>query len=680
MKPKRSLRILFFFVVLCMGFTLVGYGQQTEQEILKKLEGATEEEKVTLMIDLSKNQAQGDLKKALDWAQKGKDQAEKLGNKILQADAYNQLGYIKLLDQKKEQASALFQKAYKISVEQGYDKGAGFSQNGYGLLWLQVDDYAKALEDFDKAQDYFQKSEYELGEAFTMNNRGTVYEAIGEYEQALKQYLAALKIYEKNDEKKEMAVTYNNIGSVNNQMGNGESALEHYTLALKLSEKLNNKIDMASTLNNMGILYARLGYHKEALSFLDKAYNLSFENEDATLVATTLSNIASVYEGQGDFDKALEYYGRALSEYDKINDLKGLVSIFNNVGTLYSKKDDHEMALKKHLMALNLAKKISYREGLESVLHNLSLDYKALGDYEQANKYLTLHGQMREHVRNENVAKKFADAQTFYQTEKKDAEIESQKQELDIQALRMRLILIILSAVGLFLIIVVILSIRIYKERQKSEKLLLNILPKKVADTLKKFGETEPENFPEVTMYFSDIVGFTNTSKNLDPKFLIEELNDIFTTFDNIMERHGCERIKTIGDAYMGVCGLPAPNENHAQNIARASMEIVEALENRNKKSSQIWEIRVGIHTGRVTGGIVGVKKYIYDVFGDTVNTAARMESHSEPMRVNVSQTTYERLKDQFLFEKRQPLVVKGKGLFQMYFLKEEKTEKITLS
>ncbi len=170
-------------------------------------------------------------------------------------------------------------------------------------------------------------------------------------------------------------------------------------------------------------------------------------------------------------------------------------------------------------------------------------------------------------------------------------------------------------------------------------------------------------------MYFSDIVSFTKASNSLDPKFLIEELNDIFTTFDNIMESHNCERIKTIGDAYMGVCGLPAPNENHAENIARAALDIVEALDKRNQTSEQVWRIRVGIHTGKVTGGVVGIKKYIYDVFGDTVNTASRMESNSEPMRINVSDKTYEILKGKFDFEEREPVEVKGKGIFQMYFL-----------
>lgn len=219
----------------------------------------------------------------------------------------------------------------------------------------------------------------------------------------------------------------------------------------------------------------------------------------------------------------------------------------------------------------------------------------------------------------------------------------------------------------------------IARERDKNEKLLLNTLPIKVVNDLKTRGVSEPEKFNEVTVFFSDIVGFTKMSSTLDPKKLINELNEIYTRFDEIVTENHCERIKTIGDAYMAVCGMPNPDDHHAENILRTAVGIIRYLNERNENSALKWKVRIGIHSGTVVGGIVGVKKYIYDVFGDTINTASRMETSSEPMRINISNSTYELIKDSGIvrelnlkFTPREPMEVKGKGKMNMYFVDME--------
>ena len=212
-------------------------------------------------------------------------------------------------------------------------------------------------------------------------------------------------------------------------------------------------------------------------------------------------------------------------------------------------------------------------------------------------------------------------------------------------------------------------TIELEQEKEKTEQLLLNTLPLRVVNELKENGYSKPESFENVSVYFSDIVGFTTVSTKLEPAVLIKELNDIFTVFDDIMEKFECERIKTIGDAYLAVCGMPDKNENHAENLAKAALEIKEYLKRRNEHSTINWKIRIGLHSGKVVGGIVGVRKYIYDVFGDTINTTSRMESNSEPMRINVSETTYLLLKDKFSFIAREPMEIKGKGMMKMFFL-----------
>jgi class 3 adenylate cyclase len=206
-------------------------------------------------------------------------------------------------------------------------------------------------------------------------------------------------------------------------------------------------------------------------------------------------------------------------------------------------------------------------------------------------------------------------------------------------------------------------------EKDKSDKLLHNILPLKVAKDLKEKGKTEPESFENVSVFFSDFVGFTKMASNLEPKKLIIELNELFTRFDEIMEKHHCERLKTIGDGYLSVCGMPAPNENHAENMIDAALEIKEFMNERNKTAEHEMMLRIGIHSGQVVGGIVGIKKYAYDVFGDTINTTSRMESLSEPMKINISEFTFKLIKDKYEFVKRPLLEAKGKGKLQTYFV-----------
>ena len=209
----------------------------------------------------------------------------------------------------------------------------------------------------------------------------------------------------------------------------------------------------------------------------------------------------------------------------------------------------------------------------------------------------------------------------------------------------------------------------IRKEQEKSEKLLLNILPAAVADDLKKYGKTEPRSYKNVTIFFSDIVNFTEMSSNLSPKYLIDELNEIFTIFDRTIKENQCERIKTIGDAYLAVCGMHEKNERHAENMVAAALEIIRRLKERNQKNRIQWRIRIGIHSGEIAGGIVGTDKYIYDVFGDAINTASRMEHNSEPMKVNISGATHGLLDGKFVCIQRGAMRIKGKGRMDMYFV-----------
>lgn len=206
-------------------------------------------------------------------------------------------------------------------------------------------------------------------------------------------------------------------------------------------------------------------------------------------------------------------------------------------------------------------------------------------------------------------------------------------------------------------------------ERKRSEDLLLNILPVKVAQELKDSGTHVPEHFYAVTVLFADMVDFTVKAEMISAADLIADLNEIFTGFDEICEQLGCERIKTIGDAYLCVCGMPEKCDDHASRIVLAACRFIEFLNQRNETKSIKWQTRIGVDSGPVVAGIVGIKKYIYDVFGNTINMAARMETCSLPMQVNISQATKELLNDEFVIEERGDLPVKGKDRQNMFFV-----------
>ncbi len=207
------------------------------------------------------------------------------------------------------------------------------------------------------------------------------------------------------------------------------------------------------------------------------------------------------------------------------------------------------------------------------------------------------------------------------------------------------------------------------REKERSEKLLLNILPEEIADRLKDGPSTIAEYFPSVSVLFADLCGFTEFSQSIEPRELVGLLDEIFSAFDQLARSHGVEKIKTIGDAYMAVAGLPIPRADHADAVAKLALGMQDAFRDVMKARGLAMQVRIGIHTGPVVAGVIGRHKFTYDLWGDTVNLASRMESHGEPSRIHVSQSTREILGNRFRFADRGEIPVKGKGLVRTSFL-----------
>ena len=209
-------------------------------------------------------------------------------------------------------------------------------------------------------------------------------------------------------------------------------------------------------------------------------------------------------------------------------------------------------------------------------------------------------------------------------------------------------------------------------EKERAERLLLNIMPKAVFEEMKDYGTVTPQLFEDASILMIDFVGHTEMEISRDPAALVTELNDMFTVFDRITDMFNCERIRTVGDGYVAVSGLPDQTPDHARNLARVALRMLRYIEKRNSAHAEAWHCRIGINSGPVIGSLVGVQKYVYDIFGPGINMASRMETLSEPMKITVSERTYQLIKDDFELTDRGKFDVKGFGEQSLYFLERE--------
>jgi class 3 adenylate cyclase len=284
-----------------------------------------------------------------------------------------------------------------------------------------------------------------------------------------------------------------------------------------------------------------------------------------------------------------------------------------------------------------------------------------------------LFSELNDTLMNEENKKQFAEMNAKYETEKKDNEISQLNKDRDVQEIIRN------SFMGGFAVVLLFAGIffsqrnKIRKGKRRSDELLLNILPEETAEELKETGTAKAKSFDSVSVLFTDFKNFSQASEKLSPEELVAEINHCYSGFDEIIVKHGLEKIKTIGDSYMCAGGLPIPNKTNAEDIVRAALEICDFMKREKQKGETegkpYFEVRIGCHTGPVVAGIVGTKKFAYDIWGDTVNIASRMESSGEAGKVNISEATYELVKDKFHCIPRGKISAKNKGEIEMYFV-----------
>jgi class 3 adenylate cyclase len=573
----------------------------------------------------------GQYEQALSWADKACEHINDLTNKSIAADAYSTRANIK---------TVLFA-------------------------------YSESLEDYKISNKYCTEALESRKMAHNYAAMGNIYRLMADYHSAMESLEIALDLSDKYDIQKTKSYALCKIAHVHYSTGNYKSALDYYADGIEIAEKYNEISIQVESISAIGRIFNNLNEKELSLEYYQKALNLANQHKLYIYSAENLRLIANIYQGNELYELALEYYNKCLDICESIQ-YKGIMSdILNDIGTVYADMEQYDLALeymhkalyleektgRKHQMAVivgcigyiysdtkfpeyNLVKAEEYYLHGLMLLENIDMKrlklnfYKSLADiYEQLQRWQ----EYSFHLKN------------YYETEKSVLSIEARKQadklEYERKTAEREKQIAVERAVT---------AARI----DEQQNLIHNILPPIIADRLLKNETFIADNYSGVSVLFMDLVNFTQLSGRIPPRQLIYLLNTIFSRADKVMERFGLEKIKTIGDAYMAVAGAPISVSDHASRAANAALALLEEMNNLSitipdELGSSDWardlgqiNVRIGLHCGDAIGGVIGDKKFSFDLWGDAVNTASRMESHGEPGRIHVSEEFAQKLRE----------------------------------
>nr|WP_294924919.1 adenylate/guanylate cyclase domain-containing protein [uncultured Flavobacterium sp.] len=589
-------------------------------------------------------------------------------------------------------AMALFEKSLKIYQKIGDQKGIGDNFNKIATTHYYLGDYIKALSYYTKSKETYEKINFKKGISSALNNMGAVYYYLGNYPKALEFYNQAIKIQKKIGDKKIIAATTQNIGGIYIDIKDYSNAMIYSQKANSIYRELKDSTGISHNLNGAGKIYMMQKHYSKAYDYFSQALTIADKINDEQKKIEVLYNLGELFHIQDDLTKSLSYYNLCLKASKKINSLQYTAISQIAIGVILNQLGENYKAIEKCKTGLEIAENLGALSVKKEACKCLYGAYKSSGNtksalafYEKSNAYddsLQSH-ETSNKILNMEFQKALLMDSIAYVTKEHTIEIRH-KEEVEKKEEQRNLIII---SLGFILLIAIALWNRLNYvrksrealkiEKERSEKLLLNILPEEIAEELKEKGFVNARDFNLVSILFTDFKSFTQTAEKMSPKDLVEEINVCFKAFDLISDKYDIEKIKTIGDSYMAAGGIPNPNPASIKNIVLAGLEMQEFMIERKIQNSIInkpaFEMRLGIHAGPIVAGIVGVKKFQYDVWGDTVNTASRVESNGMAGKVNISQSLYNLIRHEkcFQFQYRGDIYAKGKGEIKMYFVEK---------
>lgn len=559
----------------------------------------------------------------------------------------------------------LAEKALVWSEQAKFNSGIRKACLRLGSVWMTRGENQKAKSHINRALQIDLKANHTKNLAVDYHLMAYVHEGNGHQDSGFAALYKALRYAETEKDPELLAHIYSSLGVFNHDYDRFELSIQNFLEAERLALKAKNADQLISIYMGLGNVKYSQDSFSEALHFYKRVDSLSLATGDEISRLQNLNNMALCLAETRQFPAAIELYREALNGYTANSMLLEEANIYYNLGELFSKLNEIDSSLYYYKRSINLNRKINYLPSVANAYQAISDLYARKDDFMMAYTFHLRYSALSDSLLNSEKISSISEMKTRFETEKKEQEILSLSLKNAIKNRQNNLFLggtILLLG---FSLVLFIQRNRIKKERNKSDKLLLNILPGEVAEELKHSGNSAARLYPRVSVLFTDFINFTGISATLTPEELVAEIHRNFTAFDQITENHGLEKIKTIGDAYLAVCGLPHETSDHAERVVRAAQEIIEFL----AQGGSRFEIRIGIHSGPVVAGIVGIKKYAYDIWGDTVNTAARMEQNSEAGKINISGATYALIQNTIPCTYRGMVAAKNKGEIDMYFV-----------
>ena len=601
-------------------------------------------------------------------------------------------------DYRYEDAIRLADQAIKLATKSN-DESSLLKAEFYKAISIQENDPTKSdTKLIEEMMIRMDELGLELERARAHNFLATIYSRYGDLEKSIENYLAAKDIFESTGNLTGVSSTHSNLSLVYYDQRDYEEAFFHARKALEMDIAMKSLYKIQSSYNNLAIIFEHTGPLDSAIYYHKLSLEYAKLGKNPYSVGLALSNLGNNYANKGDLILAEETLLEALRIRDSLGYSRGLAYTHNRLANLYQKNKQLTKAKYHAEKSLENAEKAGEVKILRMAYQRLQEVAEETGDYRSELAYLKKATLLKDSILNESNTKSITQMMLNYEFEKKQIldsiKNEQEKRERDLvfnerlQVERSRKIIFMISglfllvlAVGFFLRYQFVKKSReiISKEKDRSDELLLNILPAEVAEELKAKGSSDAKDFDQVTVIFTDFADFTKKVQQLSAQELVKELNICFKAFDHIIHDLGLEKIKTIGDAYMAAGGLNS--KSGAKEVALASIQMKKFIDERNADpniSKKIkFDMRCGINSGPVVAGIVGIKKFQYDIWGDTVNTAQRMEANCEINRINISENTYSLLKDDshFTFTERGFMAVKGKGEMEMWYVDERKLD-----
>lgn len=595
-----------------------------------------------------------------------------------------------------------------------------------GLLHQLVQAYSRAGA-YEKALPFNQQIlERMTSEGRSARQMAVIYNNLGYNYNHLADYAAAVSHFEKAldhtpaDDHEQRAVLHTNAGIAHFNLGNFERALDDLRAAKKHYQTLG-EVERRSIDHLLSNVYLNSGDLYNARIFNQTTIRQARRHGLFSLLSEAYYTAARIHAELYEYETALSFYQQYFNLRDSLQNIEQQRQSAlrqEQLALEKAERDIRNLLINQEIQDLTIQQLTLEREKQQLALDNLALttdqqeqqlqllkrqqevDSALIKNQElaaqQAQQALELARQRLLAEQQERELSELTQQERLRELElqRKEAQLarEAQENELlrkdnDIQQLELTkergfrrfayglgiLFLIILGLILAGLLYSRYKNRQLVEERNKSDALLLNILPEATARELKEKGVAQPRRYEDATVLFTDFVDFTTVAAEMAPEELVNELNLCFREFDNIVEKYGLEKIKTIGDAYMCVGGLPDSDPFHPQHAAQAAIEMMNFIQERYKEKRQqglpYWQMRIGMHTGPVVAGVVGRKKFVFDVWGDTVNTASRIESNSNPGKINVSDTTFRLIQRDFRLRPRGKVDAKNKGEMEMYFL-----------